>query len=342
MNAAYRIVSLTSPDEWRLALHGIPHAFAHTWEHCSAAAFSTEHEPFLFVVDTDCGRAVCTLAIRPIGEFADVVTPYGFGGFVGAAGPEVAQAWSAYVQQRGFVCAYLMQPAVIAPALRFGADEFAAGTAFVFDLRKGLDRLATRLHANRIRELRRTEADAPRHITTDKACVLRFLLDHYAEFASRKGASATYRFTPATLRRWIESSNVSVYGWLAEDQVVGAIVCGRSRTHADYLLNVSVAGGAGHTTPLVWRALHDLIDDGIETFNLGGGIRPGDGVAQFKARFGTDAVPLRCVKQIFRPDIYDSLCGAPGASASSAGYFPRYRAPIDAFLDPQPAWRGQR
>ena len=58
----------------------------------------------------------------------------------------------------------------------------------------------------------------------------------------------------------------------------------------------------------------------IPLINLGGSS------AEFKRRFGATELPLRCLKQVYRPDIYAMLCGQVDADPSDkAGYFPAYR-----------------
>jgi hypothetical protein len=56
-------------------------------------------------------------------------------------------------------------------------------------------------------------------------------------------------------------------------------------------------------------------------------MRPGDAIALAKERFGPERVPLRTVRQIYRPDIYLSLCRDTGTDPAHDGpYFPPYHA----------------
>jgi hypothetical protein len=64
--------------------------------------------------------------------------------------------------------------------------------------------------------------------------------------------------------------------------------------------------------------------------NLGGGIRPGDGVAQFKQRFGPKTLPLRSIKQVYQPETFSRLCGEVKADPNGRhDYFPPYRRASD-------------
>jgi hypothetical protein len=91
-----------------------------------------------------------------------------------------------------------------------------------------------------------------------------------------------------------------------------------------------------------------LRTNGVFGIDLGGGVRPGDGVYRFKERFHGLAKPLHGVRQIYNPAKYEELCRAAGVLASLS-YFPAYRSgrlcvsegasaedPVDV------AWNGRR
>jgi hypothetical protein len=54
-------------------------------------------------------------------------------------------------------------------------------------------------------------------------------------------------------------------------------------------------------------------------------------VAAFKEQFGGTKLPLRSLRQIYRPDVFEQLCRQTGAVGHDpAGYFPPYRTPSAA------------
>lgn len=66
----------------------------------------------------------------------------------------------------------------------------------------------------------------------------------------------------------------------------------------------------------------------IPLLNLGGGILENDGVAQFKQRFGAKKLALKCLKQVYEPEIYETLCWQVNMDPNDlSGYFPAYRRP---------------
>jgi hypothetical protein len=64
----------------------------------------------------------------------------------------------------------------------------------------------------------------------------------------------------------------------------------------------------------------------VPWFNLGGGMTPGDSLADFKARFGATPLPMRAVKAVYDPPAYEDLCRRHGADPGDRdGFFPAYR-----------------
>ena len=79
---------------------------------------------------------------------------------------------------------------------------------------------------------------------------------------------------------------------------------------------------------LVWWAVERLRELGIERLNLGGGMREGDEVAEFKRSFGAAQHRLASLRQVYRPAAYEDLCRQAGVDPDRrSGYFPPYRAP---------------
>jgi len=78
-----KCISLGSPTEWKDALKGIKHAFAHTWENSHAMRLTTGFNTYLYCFESNHVRIVCPIAEREFEGHVDIVTPYGFSGFVG-------------------------------------------------------------------------------------------------------------------------------------------------------------------------------------------------------------------------------------------------------------------
>src|SRR4051812_15731755 len=79
------LVPIEQRSEWDEALDGVGHAFAHTWLNCHAMQRTTGWPTFLWVLEDGDARAVLPFAERGASGSLDAVTPYGWGGFAGAA-----------------------------------------------------------------------------------------------------------------------------------------------------------------------------------------------------------------------------------------------------------------
>ena len=97
----HKLISLDSSIEWKEALLGIEHAFAHTWENCYAMQLTTGFRTSLYCLEADNVRIVCPIAERIFEKHVDIVTPYGFSGFAGTDDyPEFREQWSSFVESR--------------------------------------------------------------------------------------------------------------------------------------------------------------------------------------------------------------------------------------------------
>jgi hypothetical protein len=95
---------------------------------------------------------------------------------------------------------------------------------------------------------------------------------------------------------------------------------------ADFLFNISLPEGKDAASSLIWAGVLCLQRRGVASLNLGGGVLPGDKLAQAKQRFGASVLPLRCLKQVYDVDRFTELCQKAGADPSErGGYFPPYR-----------------
>ena len=68
----------------------------------------------------------------------------------------------------------------------------------------------------------------------------------------------------------------------------------------------------------------DLRAAGVRDLNIGGGIHPGDGLAEFKQRLGTRRAPTLALKQVFDDARYKAACMSVGVEPTTEGYFPAW------------------
>ncbi|TVR75844.1 MAG: hypothetical protein EA412_14725 [Chitinophagaceae bacterium] len=320
-------ISLDEPSDWNSALEGIPHAFGHTWESCHAMSLSTGYDTYLYVFETDGNRIVCPIAERSFRGHIDILTPYGFSGFVGKVShPDFLQYWKQEAAARNYVCGYIGLNPILYDLNCYKPNEaYVYNCLYAIDLRLELDELFARLSTNRKRQLRAAGNNCK--IIFERTRLLDFLLKHYADFFKRKGASTVYQFTPETIIELANMNNVILFGAEGKTGLEEVIMLAFTPYIGEYLLGISSNDARRHSVTLLWNAVKLLKTQGVEWFNLGGGVRPGDGVAQFKERFGGDIFPLKSLKQIYSKNLFGQLCKEVNADPNMlSGYFPPYHA----------------
>jgi hypothetical protein len=273
---------------------------------------------------------VCAIAERGDGNEVDVVTPYGFGGFVGhRSGPALLEDWSRFALERGYVCGYLGLNPVLTPSVcRTAPDYREHNDVYVLELGRGLEALHSGLSSNRRRQLRAVESGTA-HISHDRDRLAAFFLAEIDEFLRSSGASSTYEFNAATWRTLLGLDDVLLVGAEGADgDLVAACVFAHTPYCAEYLFGVSRSDGRKYSASLIWAGAALLAERGVPRMNLGGGARRADGIAEFKRRFGGVRLSLGALTQVYRPAEYAALCSAVGRDpADRTGFFPAYRAP---------------
>lgn len=318
------LIPLEQRRDWEQALDGVPHSFAHTWDHNHAIAASSGLATYLYSFASPDARVLCPLAERPAGDRSDVVTPYGFSGFVGAGEyGSFPSRWSQFANGRGFVCGYLIVNPVLPNSIGFDEAE-PHRVLFVLDLGLEEEALFARLSSNRRRQVRRSDAN-PGALTTDRDSITEFFVETYPSFVAKRGAAGVYDLNEQSLREFCASSNVLLLGAQEDGRVVAASLFGFTPHAGDFLFNVSVEGGGPYSVMLIWAAVRELKKRGVPTLNLGGGVSEDDSLAEFKRRFGADEVTVRHAKQVYDPDAYAALCREAGVEPTTSGYFPAYR-----------------
>jgi hypothetical protein len=325
----HELVPLADRERWTECLRGIDHAFAHTWESCHAMHHTTGQPTFLYSFESGGVRIVAPIAEREHDGTIDIVTPYGMSGFAATGEhPGFPAAWDAFARERGWVCGYIgLHPLLERASLSRDGERFVHNEIYVLDLDRPEQELEGALSENRKRQLR-TWAGGPFALTEDREWLAEFVRTHATDFFRSRRASGVYSFSVETWRLLLNLPNVIMLGAERGGAVVAVTMLARSRDLGDYLFNFSTDDGTSASAPLLWVGAMKLRGFGVKSLNLGGGIRPGDGVAAFKRRFGARALPLASLKQVYDPARFEQLCAQAGVDPSDrTSFFPPYRAP---------------
>ncbi len=324
-------IPLDDPSGWKDALRDVPHAFAHTLESCRAMAATSGHRTFLYGYRDGHTRIVCPLSERSWQGAVDIVTPYGFSGFAGNGDcPGFPQAFYSFARERGYVCGYIgLNPLFRNRTYFEPGDVHRYNTLYVMDLSMSMSDLFANLSAGRKQQLRNWDA-VRADLFEDRERTAKFLIENLSKFFAEKGAASVYAFSDETLSRLFSSENVILLGAQRGGEVLAVSVFAHTLYAGDYMFNISKPGGRGFAAALVWFGARRLKRLGVPKLNLGGGISENDGVAKFKMRFGGARPGLECLKQVYIPEIYQSLCREAGLDPQDrTGYFPAYRQSAD-------------
>jgi serine/alanine adding enzyme len=292
-----------------------------------ASAVLVDGTPVLLELRDDDGVVLfaCLLRRDPV----DVVTPYGYGGPVGA-GPRpplerFPAAYEAWCRARDVVSSFVvfhpLTGSAESPAsVRFRRTPLGRTVAWPLsgrDLLAGMHRHHRRL-VRRARELDATVA-APTELDS--------FVELYEETMRRAQASPFY-FFPERYWRELARDVLLVRVDVREGDRLLASALGMGEPpwlHYHLGARTEDAGGASH------RALYELAawgqSHGFDTLHLGGGVggRP-DSLFEFKRRFAPDGcVPVSIGKAVHDAERYLRLAGADAVDWD--GFFPAYREP---------------
>jgi hypothetical protein len=147
----------------------------------------------------------------------------------------------------------------------------------------------------------------------------------YTETMRRAEAAERYLFEPEYLATILGFER----SWLLLCRSPeGAIAAGGIAALSDGLLHYYLGGTAeAHLgdSPFknVVEAMVELAAELGVTLNLGGGVRPGDGMEDFKRGFANGELPFHTHEIVCDPEAYGRL----SAGREDSGFFPLYRAP---------------
>lgn len=316
------IVSVAERDRWELEHQdgGLP---SQSWWYAWALSASGI-DPKLGVVRSRGARMLVPFFERDWMGTTDVATVQGLSGAsISSSSVAPLALWREYATTQGWIAGYIQLAISTELDDDLQVDEPVAGNeVFIVDLRRGdLLQSASAMIRRKVGTARRRGAS----LVDDRSVLIESLRRLYPPAMRRLKARPHYDFSPETLGRWALDPTSLILGARIGDAVEAVSLFCVAGDHAEYQVHASSDAGRELTAWLIWNASTRLRDSGVETLNLGGGIRPGDGVHYFKERFHGAPQRLHAVHQIYDRAKYDQLCRHAGA-AFTVGWFPAYRA----------------
>jgi len=296
---------------------GVP---SHGWSFCAALGDSGP-SPSLARISHQGSVLIMPFVERPWADTVDIATITTVSGASWTAPDAVVlDSWSRHGASQGWIAGYLQfRPGTElsgVPAARPG------NSVFLIDLRVG-DVLAGASTIVR-RKLNRALTAGAR-LEDDRRLLEEAVVRLYPETLLRVRARANYSYSEQTLRRWIRDPRSLVLGASLGERIEACVLFLVSSNQAEYHLGASSDEGRSLQAWLLHAGMVRLREMGVAVLNLGGGVRRGDGLFQFKAKFGGEQCTLHAVRQIYRPDVYRRLVDDAGVSADEP-WFPAYRA----------------
>ncbi len=299
-------------------LSGVP---CHTWSNVEAYARSGLC-PFLVCVEYGSSRMILPIHCRSWGPHQDIATLVCVSGasLTGSAEP-LLHAWKCYAASRGWVAGYLQFEPSASDAL--GPLATPGNTVFLLPIQNS-DPLTS---ASTIIRRKWKQAEQQGVSLVDDGHALAGPLERLHPITmARSGASPHYAFSQASLRSWATASEHLVVGARRGVDIEAVMVFLVHGDRAEFHIGASTLEGRALTAWLLVEGIRRLGTRGVRTLNLGGGVRAGDGLCEFKRKFGGTGHRLPAVRQIYLPDDYNRLCRQVGVKADQT-WFPGYRAP---------------
>jgi hypothetical protein len=147
----------------------------------------------------------------------------------------------------------------------------------------------------------------------------------YVETMRRAGAGERYLFDPGYFEALLRSPRATLFRVRGpESDLAAAVIVVQSDGIVHYYLS-GTADAHRDVSPsknLIVAVIEFAEQRGL-VMNLGGGVRPGDGLEEFKRGFANRELAFRTHELVCDPDAYAAL----SRGREKAAFFPLYRAP---------------
>jgi hypothetical protein len=277
------------------------------------------------VVQSTRDRLVLPFYERKWNATTDIATILGLSGAsVRGDATMLFRAWREYAKAQGWVAGYVHLSIFFDPPadyLEEAGKLVSHQAAFLLDL-SPVSPLAPASKGilAKIRDTERTGFE----LVEDRAALAPSLKKLYPESMRRAGAKPHFLVSERTLEGWALDPGSLVLGASVQGEIAAVSVFNASRNHAEYQINATTPEGRSCAAWLIWHAVRILKARGVLTMNLGGGVRPGDGLYCFKERFGGIRRPIYSLRQVYDHEEFANNCLAAGVRPAG-DWFPPYR-----------------
>lgn len=284
-------------------------------------------EPFLAAEGTThtlaIGGARVPLVVREIPEadgLRDAISPYGYPGGTSDEGAEAPDPSAVDFSATGLVSLFVRERIGGEPSLAGGRRRSLVQVHDPRRERRVRSRVAEQVRRNERQGWVIDRAAGPEATELQRATFLSL----YTETMSRAEASARYFFDASYFEQVLSFPRSWVLLARSDEHEIGA---GAIAALSDGILHYYLGGTADRAldaSPFknVVVAMMDLADELGTPLNLGGGMRPGDGLEDFKRGFANAELPFMTHEIVSDAAAYERLSSGRDADE----FFPAYRA----------------
>jgi hypothetical protein len=290
----------------------------------SAEFMAAEGVTHTLRISADGDEMLAPLVVREIPgvQARDATSPYGYPGLAASPGARLDPAgidWSG----TGLVSLFVRHRLGAEPPLAGATARNSVQIADPALPRKSRpsDRQQIRRNAERGYQVRR--APGPQASDADRAA----FLAAYEQTMRRTQADDRYFFDENYFARILAFEDSSLF--LAREPG-GEVAAGSIATRSDGMLHYYLSGTADRflgDSPMknVVTAIVDFAEELGLPLNLGGGVKPGDPLEEFKRGFANRTEPFQTSEVVCDAGAYDRL----SVGRDAGGFFPAYRAPTN-------------
>lgn len=318
-------------------------------EYVEAFALHGDGEPLLFYFEDGCTRALNVAMKRDIadcelfygkigkGEFFDLATPYGYGGFLADGGGAEAlnREYSDYCKKKNIVSEFARFHPVLknaeADVLSGMYDLVNTGATICMDISNcsAMWDVLTSKNRNMVRKAKKNDIKV--YWGRNEKLAVTFY-DIYKLTMDRDRADKYYYFGQEFFLSILDNlkDNSLFFYAVYKGKIIAMSIVLLGNGYMHYHLSASLKEYM-HMAPsnlMIYEAACWGSQNGFKQFHLGGGLGgKKDKLYDFKKAFCKEAdLPFFIGKKIFMPDEYDHLIKLSGRLDNDGGYFPEYRA----------------
>lgn len=254
----------------------------------------------------------------------DIYSPYGLGGlFLWGAknNPALFEAFKQWMAKQNIVTYYLMtHPEDSIYSANFKPHR----SSYELNLVEDLSEIWKNLHKNHKYEIKKFSRKEGFTLSDEKESHISAFSNLYSNTLSRINAGGAYHFKEEFFTSLLSHPCSKLLSVWKEGEMQCAVLCLTNSKWADYFLNAASPEGKEATRYLLWEMIKSLKSEGIERLHLGGGVKEGDDLDNFKRRFGGKKIVLKKVNGVINNEEYQSLCSRYQISENDTDYFPPY------------------